>query len=603
MLFSSAIITLLMLIVPEPVFSQTLEDNEFIARPTFFAARTGEERCNAIKLWLSSIKFILNRESNEMAGVRIQQIEKASVPASRGIFGKSYSTISKNELKTVVSALKECSVESWVTPLIQSLVNDREMLAGMSQEFENDEDHALRDYLTRLRMKKESDEESQIKAIACRNTSMKNQTPQERIYELGDLLLETDLYQLYGQLGVEGDCWCGGRFSQGVNAVLMYKVDDHYRFENQDVFWKRFDSEMMPAISSRCKSFDRITMTIQIRGYVPLKTGEILEKEEAEKIFKSGSSAGVGYLGFLTYWAKPDGKVERGVSSDQSSIVERRKAKVKAVEDLAAAEIAKQAEAKRQPELRLQAKIAKNLQSHRAQAGEVLKFLKKGALDNYDFSAYNHQLDLKRVYSGDFEPYTGDYESDGQLQLSALGGYVQGVVNRDIRAMSVNSLDPVKIARERDGIYMSYYAYHNVYAQRCRSNMEIPWGENTAYEFYKTANGSRIYGSERRGTVISIRVPFVKRYDAIYGDYGKANVSPERGWIDDFERFLTAEGCASPTVRKFEVNLYLAVNWLLPLQVLQEPEKKEIEPRTPTPKPKTPSTKPRSRVTPRKPAA
>jgi hypothetical protein len=291
------------------------------------------------------------------------------------------------------------------------------------------------------------------------------------------------------------------------------------------------------------------------------------------------------------------------VSSDQSSIVERRKAKVKAAEELAAAENAKQAQAKRDAQLKLQAKIAKNLQGDRAKAGEVLKFLKKGALDDYDFSAYNHQVDLKRVYSGDFEPYTGDYESDGQLQLSALGGYVQGVVNRDIRAMSVNSLDPVKIARERDGIYMAYYAYQNVYAQRCRSNMEMPWGQNTPYEFYKTVNGSRIYGSERQGTVISIRMPFVNRYDSIYQDYGKANVSPERGWIDDFERFLNAEGCASATVRKFEVNLYLAVNWLLPLQILQEPEKKEIEPRTPTPKPKTPATKPRSRVTPRKPGA
>src|ERR1043166_2138427 len=250
---SLATITLLMLVVPGPIFGQTLEDNEFIARPTFFSARTSEERCNAIKLWLSSIKFILNREANEMAGVRIQQIEKASVPAFRGIFGKSYSTISKNELKIVVAALKECSVESWITPLTQSLVNDREMLAGMSQEFENDEDHALRDYLTRLRMKKERDEEGQRKAISCHNTSVKNQTPEERTYELGDLLLETDLYQLYGRLGVEGDCWCGGTFGQGVNAVLWKKATIHYRFESEEIFWKRFDSEMMPAISSRCK--------------------------------------------------------------------------------------------------------------------------------------------------------------------------------------------------------------------------------------------------------------------------------------------------------------------------------------------------------------
>src|SRR6266436_210218 len=165
LLFSSAIITFLMLIVPEPMFGQTVEDNEFVARPTFFAARTSEERCNAIKLWLSSIKFVLGRESSQMADVDIARLKKASVPGFRGVFGESYSTISKNELKAIVAAPKECSTESWVMPLIQRLVSDRENLAGMAQEFENDEGHALRGYLTWLRMKKKSDEESQIKAI------------------------------------------------------------------------------------------------------------------------------------------------------------------------------------------------------------------------------------------------------------------------------------------------------------------------------------------------------------------------------------------------------------------------------------------------------
>lgn len=37
---------------------------------------------------------------------------------------------------------------------------------------------------------------------------------------------------------------------------------------------------------------------------------------------------------------------------------------------------------------------------------------------------------------------------------------------------------------------------------------------------------------------------------------------------NDFDRFLQKEGCSSPIVRLFEVNLYLATEWLWPWQKL-----------------------------------
>src|SRR5258708_18546651 len=144
-----------------------------------------------------------------------------------------------------------------------------------------------------------------------------------------------------------------------------------------------------------------------------------------------------------------------------------RASRKQAIESRANKQAAEKAEAKRQEELKLQTKIAKNLDSHRARANALLKVLKKGAPESYDFGAYDHHLDLQRVYAGDFEPYTGDYESDGQLQLAALRGYVDGIMKRDVSAMNINTINPVAIARERDRIYMAYYAYQNLYAQRC----------------------------------------------------------------------------------------------------------------------------------------
>lgn len=77
-----------------------------------------------------------------------------------------------------------------------------------------------------------------------------------------------------------------------------------------------------------------------------------------------------------------------------------------------------------------------------------------------------------------------------------------------------------------------------------------------------------------------VRTPFSQTFMDTYraaNQGGLAQVitgvafTTKEGFEADFRKFLKADGCSSPAVRHFEINLYLATKWLLPLQELQQP--------------------------------
>ena len=72
-----------------------------------------------------------------------------------------------------------------------------------------------------------------------------------------------------------------------------------------------------------------------------------------------------------------------------------------------------------------------------------------------------------------------------------------------------------------------------------------------------------------------IREPFVERMSASFGYMTDPNRAVSdytyTRFKDELTKFITAEKCSSPALRHFEVNLYLAERWFLPLQELYQP--------------------------------
>lgn len=73
-----------------------------------------------------------------------------------------------------------------------------------------------------------------------------------------------------------------------------------------------------------------------------------------------------------------------------------------------------------------------------------------------------------------------------------------------------------------------------------------------------------------------IREPFVERVSADFGymtdpKWAVSDLTFKR-YKDELTRFITTEKCSSPALRQFEVNLYLAERWFLPLHELYQPE-------------------------------
>src|SRR5258708_40104737 len=140
--------------------------------------------------------FNLGRVSSQMDSVYVTDIDRAAVPAFRGIFGKTYDSMSKKELKAIIASLKECTNEEWAKRSLSQLVTESDLWESLAQKFERE---GQDDYLHQLRWKREDEEEQQLKAKACHSSDWEHRQGYEKSYELADLLLETSLYKLYGR--------------------------------------------------------------------------------------------------------------------------------------------------------------------------------------------------------------------------------------------------------------------------------------------------------------------------------------------------------------------------------------------------------------------
>jgi hypothetical protein len=243
-----------------------------------------------------------------------------------------------------------------------------------------------------------------------------------------------------------------------------------------------------------------------------------------------------------------------------------------------------------------------------AKAADVFKFYKENAPATYDFSGYANQIVFQNIYAGKFEPFTGGHATRESWVSSTVRS---GFGNADVRNpfgfllnLMETTADASDIRGRRDALDGVFYAYHLVYKEQCFSNKEMPW-DVSAVVFYLTRSGAKVEDSETKGNVYLVRKPFLNTFNGSYGNVGStANVSPSvpQSLTNDFRKFLKTEGCASPTTRYFETNLYLATEWMPPLQELQEfihEEKSHTEPKMTTttqkPAPKNENAKPKTR--------
>lgn len=238
-------------------------NGEYKANPTFFAARTDDERCQAIDLWLSSIRYEASqssysrryqRNSDEIDMQRVgkEQIQRYATTFFRNIFGKGLSELSENEMGKVGKSLDKCSHQYWVLGTLENPFRYPSQMRDWIADFNKIEDSI-------------KDEKSKAQQDAVRE---QYQTEARRTgYNVGELLTDTGSFQLHAAFLNDGYTnWCSLNERQAVTA-LIHNVDDKSAVENNEAYWRAFEKDMLPAIRSKCAEAEKIYVLNYVRGF------------------------------------------------------------------------------------------------------------------------------------------------------------------------------------------------------------------------------------------------------------------------------------------------------------------------------------------------
>jgi hypothetical protein len=577
-------------------------NGEFKANPLFFAAKDDKERCQAIDLWLSSVRYEVNqayarstyyRQNTEfdMEKVNGNEIPQFATPGFRNIFGKALPELSEKETKQIGKFLDKCTTQRWVAIHLEPLFKSP-YPSQMGEWFRN-----FANYESALQQAKVEAEKENYRRKYQNTVSSSG-------YPVAELLKETESYRLHTSFLSNGSVeWCSANGNQAV-VGLIFKANENFRIENNEQYWRLFDSEILPAVKSSCPIADKVYVLNYINGFYinfdqnKINTSPIYNypsnmlnigvysASTNSRSWMGGSSnfGGSGYSGGRTQRETPlrntdsDGTPSFASITNLRAELQVRQAKIDEEarirrEQAAAAEAARIAEAKRQADIKNASRRAED----RSRASEILKFYKKGAIANYDFSEFSSRKMLQNIYQGDFSDYTGGYQSWTEATKSVSStfrdadvrnpfGFLLNLIGTTVEVSDVRS--------RRDTINLIFYSYHNVYKDVCSNSTSIPWTKSERWVFYVTRNDVKVEGSETVGVSILIRKPYKELYDRIYGNLGNTrNVNPDipQSYIYDFQKLLKTEGCASASIRHFETNLYLATIWSLPIQELQKP--------------------------------
>jgi hypothetical protein len=408
----------------------------------------------------------------------------------------------------------------------------------------------------------------------------------DRIHMAGKLLIENERFAAYrhrpyySTSGNHESIFCSSIFMDEANREskisLVFKANHDTVITNDEEYRRRFEEEIFPVLKEQCQNVKRIYIYNYVHGvriYHQLNgknyDSAVLTYDQQPP--QGSSESSLNYVlvnlesGKFSYEVRNDG------ASPYDSLGTRRDiaTSISYVREIQALRESARIEQK-------QSAVKNRIEGNLAKAAEVFKFYKKGAPPTYDFSGYANQPLFQNIYAGKFEPFTGGFES---REAWVSGNIRSGFGNADARnpfGFLLNLLDTTADAADirarRDALDGVFYAYHLAYKEQCALNTEMPW-DVSALTFYLTRNGVRVEDSEVEGNVHLVRKPFLKTFNGSYGNLGNtANVTPPipDALTNDFRKFLKTEGCSSAAVRYFETNLYLATEWMPPLQQLQE---------------------------------
>jgi hypothetical protein len=403
------------------------------------------------------------------------------------------------------------------------------------------------------------------------------------VHDAGEKLFENDLYAVYrrhpyySNLRRPGqhDEFCKELFrdrtKHEARVNVVFNVAPDYVIEDHAEYRQRFESEILPAVSKQCPNVAVVYLNNYVRGVR-------INHDGREVAYGQTPPAGFEEepLNYITAYVEPGGVRYEGYEKDStSSRTYASLSRLRLTRDRAAAERAtREAEQQRQAEQAQQERSQRRQDEHRAQARDVLALLKPHAPERFSFSGYGTQTTLEQIYNGDFKPFTGGYESASDATKSVRSAFGNADPRNPFGFLGdliVSGLEVDEVAQRRRSINTIFYTYHNVYKDQCFTNKEVAWTASALWTFYVTRGGVKVEGSERDGVMIPVRLPYKETYDSVYSNLASSsNVTPDfpQAYQQDFRDFLKSEGCASPAVRRFEANLYLATRWLMPLQQL-----------------------------------
>lgn len=440
-------------------------------------------------------------------------------------------------------------------------------------------------------------------------TNSSNVDPENHDTLVDSKLAETNLYELYGR-GLEKSCSSPKR--PPMITMVLKVAEDFSVSETNESYRNIVENEVIPLVKKQCGDFEELYVSNYLKGIRLARISEPGFWDYGKDYSVNDPNFSGREYSLVNFLIRIDiqGKVRYsriGGAGNETSLAAIRK-QFTSSEKLK--ETKKIEESQSYAESQRKVKEQK-INSQKTKAGSVLALYKKGAGKEYNFAGFSQQESLQNIYKGNFEEFTGGYE--------------QSIINETVRAqaslyLSRAPLDDIfkenkrltelmlKISQLRAPIMIAYFAYHQAYEGQCSTNKEIAWKDGTRRVDLVKMRGA-IEVSRIRGNTFyfSVREPF---YDTFVKslNVGTDGLSAElltgtpastgQLFQNDFVKFLKKEGCASAKVRHFESNLYLATEWLLPLQELIPPEilqsqSTETENRKPQPevKKKVPVTK------------
>ena len=425
-------------------------------------------------------------------------------------------------------------------------------------------------------------QQSSAPARACDTESVATRSAEDRAYRAGRLLIETSFYRLHTRIEDGAECWCDGQ----VRLVMIFKKGEYQTVMDTPDYRKHFDQEILPRILPLCRWDYDIVVDHHVQGFFITESGdEVVKHEDAAPLLAQAPFRSRPLSVFRRYYNNRSvygGRIQYFWKGDDVSIA--------AIQDKMKAKLREKAEHEQF--------VAQRPQRYREKAARVLKLLETvnaaSASASHDFSSFTNGAVLQAIYTGNFERFHGKYEQEDLLNMVGAAD-VSGVAD---------------LGRRRAPVVLAQSAYHRRFYENCGNQPEIPF---IAVRYRQpdivTTNlfGVELSRIEGDTYTYNVREPFAASF--LNAHKGIMEVKDGAEFIgitqraydsykNDFDRFLQKEGCSSPIVRLFEVNLYLATEWLWPWQKLVElkPQPAPAAPASDQPAtPPAPKAKPKSR--------